>query len=346
MTVINNIEIDYINYERNEIKEAINNNEPIEEKLHVVIVISNACQYAIRYILAKEFITRLSNDDNNIILYIVELAYGKQQFQITNSDNPHHLQVRTKYPLWHKENLINVGVSKLLPKNWKAFAWIDADVEFENTTWASDTLKVLNGCKDVVQLFSHCVDMDQNKLSMNVFNSFCYKYTKKQIYCSSGINFWHPGYAYACTRKAYEKMGGIYDKAILGSGDNIMSYSFIGKADKSIHISNTDNYIKSVKVFEKNVKNLRIGYVPGVILHHYHGSKKNRGYNDRWKILVDHKYDPYLHVTYDKDGILIPSNECPSELLRDILSYFNNRNEDEDIAIRHKESCIKIKKIE
>ena len=141
-------------------------------------------------------------------------------------------------------------------------------------------------------------------------------------------------------------MGGIYDKAILGSGDNIMSYSFIGKVEKAIHISNTDSYIKSVKDFEKNVKNLRIGYVPGVILHHYHGSKKNRGYNDRWKILVDHKYDPYLHVTYDKDGILIPSNECPPELLCDILSYFNNRNEDEDIAIRHKESCIKMKKIE
>jgi len=346
MTVINNIEIDYINYERNEIKDAITNNEPIEDKLHVIIVISNACQYAIRYILAKEFITRILNDETDVILYIVELAYGNQKFQITNSENPRHLQIRSKYPLWHKENMINIGVKKLLPANWKAFAWIDADIEFENTTWAKDTLKVLNGCKDIVQIFSHAVDMDPQKMAMTVFNSFCYKYTKKNPYCSSGINFWHPGFAWACTRKAYDKMGGIYDKAILGSGDNIISYCLIGKGNKTLNIENTDTYLKSVKDYENNMKNLRIGYIPGVILHHYHGSKKNRGYNDRWKILVDHKYDPYEHVIYDKDGILIPSDTCPPELLRDILGYFNNRNEDEDIVLRDKETGLKIKKIE
>ena len=46
MTVINGIEIDDINYNTNEIKSAILNNDPIEEFLHVIIVISNPCQYA------------------------------------------------------------------------------------------------------------------------------------------------------------------------------------------------------------------------------------------------------------------------------------------------------------
>ena len=288
----------------------------------------------------------MQKDETNIILYIVELAYADQKFQITNSDNSNHLQIRTKYPLWHKENMINIGVKKLLPSNWKAFAWIDADLEFENTTWALDTLKILNGCKDIVQLFSHCVDMDENKQTMGVFNSFCYKYTKKLPYCSTGINFWHPGYAFACTRKAYEKMGGIYDKAILGSGDNIMSYSFIEKGMKAISDKNHPNYIQSVKDFENKVKKFRIGYVPGVILHHYHGSKKNRGYSERWRILVDHKYDPYEHITYDETGIIIPSEKCPQGLLDDILCYFDNRNEDENIVVRDKELCIKVKKID
>jgi hypothetical protein len=344
MTVINNIEIDYISYEDNEIKDAIINNDPIEEKLHVIIVISNACQYAIRYILTKEFITRMEKGESDIILYVVELAYGDQQFQITSSKNKRHLQLRTKYPLWHKENLINVGVKKLLPSNWKAFAWIDADVEFENTTWAMDTLKILNGCKDVVQLFSHCVDMDEKKEAMNIFTSFCHKYTKKMPYTSSGINYWHPGYAYACTRKAYEKMNGIYDKAILGSGDNIMAYCFIERGLKALNDTNHPNYIETVSEYEKRVNKLRIGYVPGVILHHYHGSKKNRAYGNRWKILVDHQYDPYEHVTYDDNGILVPSDKCPKSLLDDILDYFNNRNEDENIVIRNKESCIKFVK--
>jgi hypothetical protein len=40
MTVINGIEIDDINYKQNDIKYAISNNDPIEDKLNVIIVIS------------------------------------------------------------------------------------------------------------------------------------------------------------------------------------------------------------------------------------------------------------------------------------------------------------------
>ena len=39
MTVINNIEIDTIEYKPNEIREDILNNYPIESKLHVIIII-------------------------------------------------------------------------------------------------------------------------------------------------------------------------------------------------------------------------------------------------------------------------------------------------------------------
>ena len=229
----------------------------------------------------------------------------------------------------------------MLPKNWKAFAWIDADVEFENASWVKDTLKVLNGCKDVVQLYSHCCDMNPKKLSMSVFNSFGYHYTKGNEYCSTGTNFWHPGFAYACTRKAYEKMGGLYELGILGSGDNIMALSFIEKGLSALNNSNTDNYKKTVLEYQERVKRLRLGYIPGVILHHYHGSKQNRAYGVRWKLLVDYNYEPDKHLTHDKNGILIPSKECPEKLLDDISEYFYNRNEDENIEKRPKEIKMK-----
>ena len=86
MTIINGIEIDDINYVYNEIKGAINNNDLIEDKLHCIIVISNPCQYARRFILAKEFIKRFE-DEQNAILYVVELAYGDQNFYITEQNN-------------------------------------------------------------------------------------------------------------------------------------------------------------------------------------------------------------------------------------------------------------------
>lgn len=328
MTIINGIEIDDIKNQKNEIKYAILNNDKIENKLHVVIVISNPCQFARRYILAREFIKRIEMDDD-VLLYVVELAYNDQKYYITQKNNKRHLQLHANIPLWHKENMINVAVKKLLPKNWKAFAWIDADVEFESSTWASDALKILNGHSDVLQLFSHCIDMAKNETTMTVHNSFSYQYCKGLPY-GKGVNFWHPGYAWACTRKAYEKMGGLYDLGILGSGDNIMSLSFINNGIKSINSNSTNEYKQSILDFQNNVNKFRIGYVPGVILHYYHGSKKNRKYTERWQILINHSYDPYSYVKYNDDGLLIPTDKCPKQLLDDILNYFLERNEDEN----------------
>jgi hypothetical protein len=327
MTIIDGIEIDIKEQKQDEIRLAILNNEPIDDKLHVITIMSNPCNYKRRYILTREFINRMEKEEN-IILYIVELVYGDQQFYVTEKNNKRHLQIRGEFPLWHKENMINMGV-KLLPKSWKAFAWIDADIEFENSSWALDTLKVLNGCKDIVQIFSHALDMDKIQNSMFIFPSFGYQYTKKSTYGGTGINMWHPGYAWACTRKAFEGMGGLYEVSILGSGDHNMSLAFIGNGVKSLNGLTTDDYKKSIKEFEKKVINLRLGYIPGVIRHYYHGSKKDRKYSERWKILVDRAYCPSLHITKNKDGLLVPTKECPQELLDDILIYFKERNEDE-----------------
>ena len=145
MTVINGVEIDCLDYETNPIKYALLNNDPIDKKLHVIAVISNPCLYLRRYILMNEFIMRMEMEEPNVVLYVVELAYGNQRFVITDSKNKNHLQLRTEIPLWHKENMVNIAVKKLLPKNWKAMAWIDSDLEFESSTWAIDTLKILNG---------------------------------------------------------------------------------------------------------------------------------------------------------------------------------------------------------
>jgi hypothetical protein len=329
MTIINGIEIDYINYNPNIIKDAILNNDPIEKFLHVIIVISNPCLFAKRYILTKEFINRIHKEETNVKLYVVELAYGNQKFLITDKKNKNHLQIRTETPLWHKENMINLAVKYLLPSNYKAFAWIDADIEFENTTWALDTLKVLNGCKDIVQLFSHCVDMNKNGSTMNVFNSAGYQYMKNLPFSSKSPNIWHPGYAWAISRKAYEKIGGLYDKAILGSGDNIMMLSLLNKGLKGINEESTENYKDSIVEFENKMKTLRFGYIPGIIRHHFHGKKINRKYHERWQILLNHGYEPETYITYDEKGIIIPSSIFSEEFKEDIMRYFKERNEDE-----------------
>ena len=330
MTIINGIEIDIGKLKVNETRLAIENNYPLEDKLNVIGVISNPCNYARRYILAREFIQRM-NTESNINLYVVELAYGNQEYYVTEPKNKRHLRLRADVPIWHKENMINIGIKKLLPPNWRSVAWIDMDVEFENTSWALDTLKILNGHRDIVQLFSHCIDMDLKCNAMSIFPSFGFQYIKGSTFGGTGINMWHPGFAWAMTRKAYEKIGGLYDYSILGAGDNNMCFSIIGNGLKTLNEATTDDYKQSLMDFQAKANTLRLGYTPGVIRHFFHGSKKNRKYNERWKILVDNSYSPFLHLKKNADGLLVPTVECPQNLLDDILNYFKERNEDEGI---------------
>lgn len=329
MTIINNIEINVSYNYKNKIRDAILNNDPIEEKLNVIIVLSNPCLFAKRYILMKQFINRIETYEENVNLYIVELIYENQKYTMTDKNNKNHLQLYTKIPLWHKENMINLGVKYLLPSNYKAFAWIDADIEFENNNWVIETLKILNGCKDIVQLFSHCDDMDTNNNSIQIVSSAGYHNCHNKKYCSKGVNYWHPGYAWAITRKGYEKIGGVYENGILGSGDYIMLLCLLNNGINSINSESNEDYKNSILKYEKNMKTLRFGYVPGLIRHHFHGSKKNRRYNDRWKILVKYNYSPDLDITTDEKGVLIPTSNFNQDFIKEIYDYFLERNDDE-----------------
>jgi len=298
------------------------NNIPLDDTLHVITVISNPCSYRRRITLAKEFIERMSVE-SHVTLYVVELSYDGI-FEITDSVNPRHLQINcTDSPIWMKENMINMGVDILLPHDWKAMAWIDADIEFENAFWALDTLKILNGSKDIVQIFSHCIDMDAKLEPMKVHTSFGFQYSKN---AQSG--FWHSGYVWAITRKAYDSIGGIYDLGILGSGDNHIAKALIGMAQESYSEKQSPGYKKSILEFQKVARTLKLGYVPGVIRHFFHGSKKNRKYGDRWKILTKYQYDPYIHLEKNEFGMLSPTPACPKGLLKEIIHYFQARKED------------------
>ena len=309
-------------------KEFVLNNEPIEEKLHVIAVVSNPCNFKIRYKLTQEFMKRMEKEPN-VIAYLVELVYGNQPFGVTEAGNKRHLQIRTDcHPLWHKENMINLGVKYLLPADWKAVAWVDADVEFESSHWALDALKILNGGNDFIQLFTHCIDMDFNKQIMNTFTSFGYQYSKN-FEKGTGQKYWHPGFAWACNRKTYNKTGGIYDVGILGSGDNIMCHTFIKKAPDSLKKGMSQEYIDYVANFQHKMEGVKLGYVPGPIRHYFHGKKENRNYYGREDILIKYQFNPYTFIKYDDTGVIIPTESFPKEFLKDIMDYFSNRNEDE-----------------
>lgn len=319
-----------LNYELNEINEI---NPIAVEKLHVIAVISNPCLYKRRYVLMKEFIERMSKN-NDIILYIVELAYHNQSFYITNSNNSHHLQLRTKNPLWHKENMINLGVKYLLPKNWKAFAWIDSDLEFDNKSWATDAVNILKDNKDVIQLFQTGNDLNRDGSIIKVVNSAGYFYSLNKPYCGNqGKDYWHPGYAWAISRKGYDTIKELFQYAIVGSGDVIMLKSILNKYNENSDYSEFKNpsldFRNAVLNFQNKAKNLKLGYIPGNIYHSYHGTKECRKYTERHSILNKYNYSPSNHITFDEKGILVPTNACPESFLNEIHNYFCERKEDD-----------------
>jgi len=301
------------------------NNQPIEEKLNVIVVISNPCLYRRRYELANKFIKNMEKEEY-VTLYVVELSYENQEFVVTQKNNPNHLQLKTDIPLWHKENMINLGVKYLLPNDYKAFAWIDADIEFENKNWALDTLKILNGTYNVVQLFSYCALLNKNEKIHEFVSGIGYDFLKYEKYIKNNRDFaFKPGFAWAITRKTYEKIGGLYDKAIIGGGDSIIVRSFLNLNNKNFTNFNVENISK----YEINCTEIKLGYISGIIKHYYHGKTENRKYRDRYEILCKYNYNSDIHLKYDNIGLLIPTDKFPNELKEDIMNYFSERKEDD-----------------
>lgn len=306
----------------------------IEEQLNVICVISNPCNYKRRIELAKIFIKYMLNT-KNVRLFLVECIYpklGQTTYQLTLADNSNHLQLVADTVLWTKENMINLAVQKLLPADYKAFAFLDADLYFNNKNWVDDTLKALSCC-DVLQPFEIGYNLNKFNKIENIcahYYSYCYFENNKNILNKS--EFKHTGWGWAMTRNAYEKMGGLYDFCIIGGGDSILAKSLTipnYMLTDAIYSKCSEPFIQSLINYQKKCCGLTIGYSPGIIYHLYHGMMKNRFYVDRWSIIINYKYDPNTFLIKNECGMYQASELFPSNMINDIVKYFHSRNEDQ-----------------
>lgn len=256
-----------------------------------------------------------------------------------------HIQLRTEHEIWHKENLINVGIQQLtqIDPEWQYVAWIDADVSFQRQDIVLETAQQLQHF-DIVQMFSHATDLGPNMEPVNHVNGFVWSWFDNGNMPPQGAGyggyygynikgkFWHCGYAWAMRRRAAEKVA-LFDKAILGSADHHMAMALIGCYEKSLPKEITDPYKEAVKEWQEMVEDRlkrNVGYVPGLLVHYWHGKKAQRKYVERWKILIDNKYDPYKDISRDPQGLYRLNSHTPKyiKLRDDIRRYFRQRNED------------------
>lgn len=319
--------------------------KPIPDVLDVIAVVSNPVRYRARYDLFRAFQEHVK--EAGARLTIVEMAFGNRPFEITQPNTAQQVQVRSATEMWHKENLVNIGMSRL-PRDARYIAWVDADLTFARHDWVQETIQQLQHYS-IVQMFSEAHDLDPTGHILNTFRSFGYSHvnriTRKKgsgyyggvpagTPTNDKVAYWHhPGFAWAARKESIDTIGGLFDVAVVGEADYIMAKSLVGEGTDVLYPGVTDGYRKAVVDWQTQALKLRgnLGYVPGSVLHHWHGKKANRKYWDRCKILTDTQFDPTTDLKRDTQGLyqLVDHGDQKSKTLRDALrSYFRSRDED------------------
>lgn len=301
------------------------------DQLYVVTPYSNPLRTQSRPRLAKAFCAHMIDSGVNLVL--VECQLGKRPFELEGHIDPRvtYIGVRHSTIVWHKESLINIGLSRL-PSSAEYVAWVDADITFLSPTWAADTVHALQQYS-VVQPWQNAYDLGPYNEHLELHTSFASLFVHgRPIFpqWKAGYTFGHPGYAWAYRRSVLEEVGGLFDKAALGSSDHNMALALIGRASETFPNNISPQFTESVMAWQAKAKHFfgeRIGFVPGRLEHTWHGPKAKRAYVSRWSILQRWKFNPVLDLKYNFQGVLeLAGNKLG--LQKDIESYFAARDED------------------
>jgi hypothetical protein len=296
------------------------------ETLYVVTPYFNSWRYKSRKNLYENFAEYVRNTPNTELV-TVEVAFGDRPFE---TDDDEKIQLRTNTELWHKERSINLAINRL-PSDWKYVAWIDGDLQFARPDWALETIQLLQHYK-VIQMFSESINLSPKfELIGNKRPSFLYSYCNGLPTKGDYGKLSHPGFAWAATRQAINDLGGLFDVAILGSGDLHMARCLTSELEDAIYSKLSPDYQQALHIWkdrcDKFIKR-NVGYMPGLVLHGYHGAKINRAYQSRWKILTDANYSPITDIKCDSQGLYQFSGNKP-EMEYAIRRYFMDRKEDD-----------------
>ena len=139
------------------------------------------------------------------------------------------------------------------------------------------------------------------------------------------------GGAIAFRSSAFNKVGGLLDRCILGHADWYMAYQMVGLEPPDIHSQKYHPLYKQyVTEWGERAKSLNrnVGYVDAVAMHEFHGSKTRRGYSSRDVILAKNQFNPYSDIFPDWQGIY-QFNPAKFEFRDDLRRYFISRYEDD-----------------
>jgi hypothetical protein len=293
----------------------------------------NPCGYETRRRNFELF--RAGVERAGVPLLAVECAFGRTPFALGRSRGV--VRVRGRSVMWQKERLLNVALSRL-PTGCRKVAWVDCDVLFENGTWAAEAADALDEVP-VVQLFDRVVRLPPGESadagSGHAYAGFVSRYLRDPSaprltdFDAHG----HTGFAWAARRELLERHG-LYDACVAGSGDHVMAHALCGAGARDGCVRRTlgratphlRHFAEWCRRLRRDVRG-RVGFVPGKLLHLWHGDKRNRRYLGRNRRLAAYGFDPARDLRLNPTGCWEWASDKP-ELRRWLVEYFEGREED------------------
>jgi len=269
--------------------------------------------------------------------YCVECVFKDFAPQIPDAT----LVVQSNSYMFYKELLLN-KLEPLVPEKYTKLAFIDADVIFDSPDWIDQISRSLSK-NDIIQPFSEAcwLTPDNTRVRSNKL-SYGFAMARKRPINMSTFYHYHPGFAWAFKRDVFRKLGGFYDKSIIGGGDIALVLSMfpteVSNSDfirANAHGRFGEFVIDSWREYYTNFKkvNPRIGCLPIKLFHLFHGVTRDRNYTERYRAIsrvLTGTWDQEIHV--NKDGLY----EFNNPIINDVLyKYFKDRNE--DISLREAE---------
>ena len=275
-------------------------------------------------------------------LVTVELSF-QEGFELRPGDADILVQIRGGNIMWQKERLLNIAAEKV-PAECRKIAWVDSDVLFADDGWPERANEALEEVL-LLHLFQECSDLPRDARPEEWGGdgpgvpapSMVYRMIAEGI-APEDLLLRHPrvrrtatnGLAWASRREVLDAHG-FYDACILGSGDRAILSAAIGKFDcctRGLQMSarRAAHYLAWAQPYFETVRG-RIGYLPGRVLHLWHGEIKDRRYGDRDRDLAALDFDPFDDIALDPGGAWRWSSDKP-DLHAFIKSYFASRNED------------------
>ena len=243
--------------------------------------------------------------------------------------------------MWHKERLINIGITGL-PPDAKYVAWVDCDVVFCHDNWVTEAIALMKQYP-LIQLFDRLFDLRQHEqpealdMSSAMPSGYSFAYHHKVGIQKTNLPTSYQAFRFNACGIAWAasidfiKRHLLYDAMIVGSGDRMLAAAAIGQFEEAMLTTRltgkrAQHYLNWAEPFFSDIDGI-VGYLPYPVFHLWHGDLQNRGWTERHHKLASYGFNPDRDLRINVMGCW-EWNDCNEQIQNYVCNYFANRLED------------------